>query len=75
MFFSNLAKIDDVIRFYLECLKIRDRLPQDAQIYIIDTVKTKFENYLLAIDWSRIFATNQKLEIMYSSEDVEMFHF
>ena len=50
MFFSNLAKIDDVIRFYLECLKIRDRLPQDAQIYIIDTVKTKFENYLLAID-------------------------
>lgn len=43
---TSLSSIDDVIRFYLECLKIKNRLPHEAQTYIIDIVKTRFENYL-----------------------------
>lgn len=43
---TSLSKIDDVIRFYLECLKIKDRLPQKAQFYITDIIKRGFENYL-----------------------------
>ena len=42
----SFSNIDDVMRFYLECLKIRDRLPQKALSYITDTIKRKFENYL-----------------------------
>ena len=42
----SLSNMDDVIRFYLECLKIRNRLPQEAQSYIINVVKARFENYL-----------------------------
>ena len=41
-----LSNIGDTMRFYLECLKIKNRLPQEAQTYIIDIIKTKFENYL-----------------------------
>lgn len=43
---APLSNICDVMHFYLEYLKIRNRLPQEAQTYIIDTIKTRFENYL-----------------------------
>ena len=43
---TSLSNIDDVMRFYLECLKIQDRLPQRALYYITDTIKMRFENYL-----------------------------
>ena len=43
---APLSKIDDVMRFYLECLKIKDRLPQKALSYITDTIKKEFESYL-----------------------------
>lgn len=43
---ASLSNIGDTIRFYLECLKINKRLPQEAQTYIIDIVKKRFENYL-----------------------------
>lgn len=43
---TSLSNIDDVIRFYLEYQKIKNRLPQDAQIYVEDMIKTKFEDYL-----------------------------
>lgn len=43
---TSLSNIGDTMRFYLECLKIKNRLPQEAQTYIIDIVKTRFENYL-----------------------------
>lgn len=43
---TSLSSIDDVMRFYLECLKIQDRLPQKALFYITDTIKRNFESYL-----------------------------
>ena len=43
---TSLSNIGDTIRFYLECLKRNKRLPQEAQTYIIDIVKKRFENYL-----------------------------
>jgi len=43
---TPLLDIDDVIRYYLECLKIKDRLPQTVLSYITDIIKGKFENYL-----------------------------
>lgn len=43
---APLSKIDDVMRFYLEYLKIKDRLPQKALSYITDTIKREFESYL-----------------------------
>lgn len=43
---TSLSSIDDVMRFYLECLKIQDRLPPKALFYITDTIKRNFESYL-----------------------------
>lgn len=43
---TSLSSIDDVMRFYLECLKIKDRLPPKALFYITDTIKRNFESYL-----------------------------
>lgn len=43
---APLSNIDDAIRFYLETLKIKDRLPQKALSYITDSLKREFESYL-----------------------------
>lgn len=43
---SPLETVEDVMKYYLECLKVKELLPSKAWCFIENTVKKKFEYFI-----------------------------
>lgn len=50
IFCSPFGTVEEVMKYYIECLKIKEFLPANVWSFVEETIKTKFEYYIQNCD-------------------------